>query len=35
LIVVALYPADGDEERDGDDERGGVDDEVGTVVEEH
>jgi len=34
-LIVALYPADGDEERDGDDERGGVDDEVGTVVEEH
>jgi len=35
LIVVELYPADGDDEMDGDDERGGEDDDVGTVAEEH
>jgi len=35
LIVVALYPADGDDEKDGDDERGGDDDDLGTVAEEH
>jgi len=35
MIVVAHYPADGDDEKDGDDERGGEDEDVGTVAEEH
>jgi len=35
LIIVAHYPADGDDEKDGDDERGGEDEDVGTVAEEH
>lgn len=35
LIVVVLYPADGDDERDGDVEIGGEHDDVGTVVGEH
>lgn len=35
LIVVVLYPADGDDERDGDVEIGGEHDDVGTVIGEH